>query len=318
MSLFQISKALTAANFAQMAYGEMPLLSGAFFITGRPAVEVDVLVFEDATSMTIAFRGTKDIQGWIKDADIRFRAYQPGNSEVGMVNSESLNGLQNSKFTIQNSIGIHEGFYSTVQAVFARLAALAASSIAAGKKVFVTGHSKGAAECVVFAARLLWERNIRVETIYNFGMPRVFSRAGAAAFNAGFSTGAHRGNREAEEPPEGRTLNSESSVSSVSSCKNSDPLDLWRVIDEADVVCRIPLATIDLWEWPFIEFYYSVGQTAFLDRWGNLVKNEPAFAHIPSDIACIISEASRRQLALVNDHGMDKYIARLKSLGSEG
>jgi hypothetical protein len=125
----------------------------------------------------------------------------------------------------------------------------------------------------VFAGRLAWEKGIKAQPPYVFGCPRTFNRAGQIAFEK---------------------LN----------------LGLWRVIDEADLVCRIPLAAFTLWP-PGVEFYWAVGQTAFFNRWGNLAENEPAFAHIPSDIACIISEARRHKIALTNDHGMSQYMDRM-------
>lgn len=267
---FHIQEAITAAIWAQAAYCKTPLPTGftliseppgGFFVEGEcqlidllPVADVQCLVIREPDRVTFAFRGTDDNRGWMKDAEIEFHRYAlPG----GFL------------------IGIHSGFFSTVDAIFSKLSAIATQSKSAGRSIFVTGHSKGAAECAVFACRLFWEVGIRAEPIYDFGQPRVFNREGAAAFER---TG----------------------------------LTLWRVIDEADVVCRIPLATMSS-RAPFLEWYYSVGQTAFFDRWGNLEENEPSFAHIISDIACIVSEAKRHQMALVNDHSVALYIDRLNA-----
>jgi len=265
---FNITYSIQSSISAAFAYGKPVLLEGKLvtldefcakvgliyeWISGRPAVEVDCLVLHESKVVIFAFRGTSDLAGWMKDAEIAFQKYKLPNGKV---------------------IGIHSGFYSTVDAVFLRLAEIAVKAIAEGKKVYVDGHSKAAGEGVIFAGRLFWERGIKVEPMYVPGCPRTFNRAGQIAFE-------------------------------------KIGLTLWRVLDEADVVCRIPLASLS-WSWGvrFLQFYFAVGQTAFFNKWGNLAENEPAFAHIPSDIACIISEAMRHKIALTNDHGIGLYIQR--------
>jgi hypothetical protein len=42
-------------------------------------------------------------------------------------------------------------------------------------------------------------------------------------------------------------------------------------------------------------------------------QNEPWYAHLPSDIYGIITEALRRDNALVRDHAIQLYIDRLKA-----
>ena len=158
-------------------------------------------------------------------------------------------------------VKFHAGFAGTVEAIWDRLAPVAVQAVKDGKEIHVTGHSKAGAESCIFTYRLGMELAIKVKARYSFGEPRSLNRAGSRDYE---------------------TLT----------------VPTWRVLDEDDLVCRVP--------WRF-GLYRHVGQTAFMDRWGNMAENEPWYAHLPSDIAAIC--ASRE--APFSDHGIDKYIDRL-------
>ena len=167
----------------------------------------------------------------------------------------------------------HTGFWRTVDAAWPRLAPLAEQAHAKGLPVLVTGHSKGAAESCLFTYRLGVERGIIAAGRYSFGEPRSLNRAGSRDYERlGVPT--------------------------------------WRVLDEDDVVCRIP------WR---LGVYRHVGQTAFFNAWGNMQENEPWYAHLPSDVYALVMDALRREDALVRDHAIDLYIDRLNArLAADG
>lgn len=180
---FSIVSAITAGMYARDAYGETPLGSmNVEWITGTQNVDVTVLVIHEADRVTFSFEGTHDVRGWFRDGSILFHRYTLPDGTV---------------------IGIHSGFYGTVDNVFNRIVEIARAAIAAGKKVFVTGHSKGAGECLILAGRLFWECAITVQPVYCFGCPRVFDQAAQVAFE-------------------------------------KIGLTVWRVVNANDVVCRLP------------------------------------------------------------------------------
>lgn len=187
-SNFSLSEALIGAIWAQAAYGEVSLPVGYTLGVNselrdfRPADDVQVLVARGNGRLVISFRGTVDMRGWLVDAEVKLRDYP----EAG------------------KGVKVHTGFWSTVKAVMGWLAPIVENAVKDGLKICIYGHSKGAAEAMVCAARLAWEWKIKAAVLYTFGQPRVFNHAGANAFNAlGIPT--------------------------------------WRVVDEDDSVTRIPL-----------------------------------------------------------------------------
>lgn|GEM_PF-7115408 len=131
--------------------------------------------------------------------------------------------------------------------------------------IIVTGHSAGAAMARQYVRRLALGGVMAAHSI-TFGEPRSFNRVGAKIYDAlGIPT--------------------------------------WRVIDEDDIVCRIP--------WRF-GLYRHTGNSAFFDFWGNVAINEPWYAHVPSDISAAVAEwRAKRGVAFISDHPMDRYIDRL-------
>ncbi|QEF99774.1 Lipase (class 3) [Stieleria maiorica] len=68
---------------------------------------------------------------------------------------------------------VHQGFWESADAVFDWVAGHARSAHNAGRKVFLTGHSLGAARATVCAARLHYDENIPVQSLQTFGSPKV-------------------------------------------------------------------------------------------------------------------------------------------------
>ena len=162
-------------------------------------------------------------------------------------------------------VKMHTGFLEDVDAIAGKLVPILMKAHTDGLKIFGTGHSKGAGEILPFAYILAKEAGIKMAEVITFGGPRVFNRAGSRDYE---------------------TL----------------LIPTWRVLDEEDIVARIP--------WRF-GLYRHVGQTAFFDAYGQMAQNEPWFSHIESDIIGIIREAFRRKNALFADHPCQMYIDRL-------
>lgn len=162
-------------------------------------------------------------------------------------------------------VKMHTGFHGTVAAIWDTLWPIAAAAHEAGLPIYGTGHSKGAGEILDFVYRLAVEKRITAKEVITFGGPRVFNRAGSRDYE---------------------TL----------------LIPTWRILDEDDMVARIP--------WRF-GLYKHVGQSAFFDGWGNMEENSPWYSHLASDIYVLIKEAKIRQDALTYDHGIDKYIPRM-------
>ncbi len=165
---FSVAEALSGALWCRAAYGETPLPDGytlgvnAEVKDFRPAADVQVLAARGNGRLVVAFRGTADVHGWLLDARVKLHPYGFG-----------IYGIK-----------VHSGFFSTVDAALNWLVPIVQAAAKDGLKVFIYGHSKGAAESMVCAFRLATEFSVRASAVYNYGCPRVFNRAGADAYNA--------------------------------------------------------------------------------------------------------------------------------------
>ena len=164
---------------------------------------------------------------------------------------------------LDGGVKIHSGFYGTIDSIWPKLVAIASKSTV---PIYTTGHSKGAAEARVFTYRLATEKKIFVKQSITFGEPRSFNKTGADKYNE---------------------LN----------------ISTYRVIDDADMVCRVP------WR---LGLYWHVNSSAFIDSWNNITIGEPWYAHIPSDVYGIFMAFIHRHDVLVGDHNLDKYINELQ------
>jgi triacylglycerol lipase len=75
------------------------------------------------------------------------------------------------------------GFQTAAQSIFPFLKAALAKPAAAGKKLFITGHSLGGAIAHLVAERIADARASAVEAVYTIGCPRVGAKAFADAYN---------------------------------------------------------------------------------------------------------------------------------------
>jgi triacylglycerol lipase len=78
--------------------------------------------------------------------------------------------------------GIHQGFGSALEACWPEIADTL-SRAASGLRLFVLGHSLGAALAALCAARATKDLGVTVEGVYTFGMPRVGTPEFARAYN---------------------------------------------------------------------------------------------------------------------------------------
>ncbi|WP_441238144.1 lipase family protein [Bradyrhizobium sp. 930_D9_N1_4] len=79
---------------------------------------------------------------------------------------------------------VHGGFNDAAAAVWDDVRAALTAASAAGSRVFITGHSLGAALAVVTADRAHRELGIALPQVYLYGCPRVCHADAAAAYNA--------------------------------------------------------------------------------------------------------------------------------------
>jgi len=75
-----------------------------------------------------------------------------------------------------------------------------------------------------------------------------------------------------------------------------------RIIDSADLVPNEP--------W-LVGIYKHVLNEYFIDEWMNILKDEPWYSHIPSDLSDIISELFRKKIAIIYDHFINLYLDHL-------
>jgi len=172
-SSFNLNKALRYVRFTGAAYCTDPVwgddtvnnwscnackqypnvVATTFHGEGRTDANGYVGYDKDANEIIIAFSGTDplSIENWIDDLDF-FKTGYP-----------YCSGCE-----------VHEGFYRAYNSCLNSLKNLTASYRAAhpSATVTVTGHSLGAAMAGLYAAELAME-NVRITSIYVFGMPRV-------------------------------------------------------------------------------------------------------------------------------------------------
>jgi hypothetical protein len=83
--------------------------------------------------------------------------------------------------------GIHAGFASAATSVYGAVSSRATAARAAGKHVWLTGHSLGGSVATVLGF-MLQTSGIEVQGIHTFGAPRAFSAGTALAYDALFAS----------------------------------------------------------------------------------------------------------------------------------
>jgi hypothetical protein len=127
---------------------------------------LECFVLQDKDKLVFAFRGTSDILDGVQDARAIVQAHHVWGK-------------------------CHKGFYDSVDSAWSKLRDLCVN--AGHVHVYITGHSKGAAEAVVFASRL--ENQIihaghddgmecHIDAVVTFGSPRAFNPKAANVYKA--------------------------------------------------------------------------------------------------------------------------------------
>jgi len=121
--------------------------------------------------VTVVFRGTDNIAGFITDGDFLQTAY-PG-----------VNGAL-----------VHAGFLAIYQTYNSVVLALVADLISAcpSCQIMITGHSLGAALATLAAAEITQKFASKAVVLYNFGSPRVGNHVFSSYLNATLSVGCYR------------------------------------------------------------------------------------------------------------------------------
>lgn len=167
----------------------------------------------------------------------------------------------------RRSAGVHRGFADAWESIRSRVISDVAEFRNAHQRIFITGHSLGGA-LAILCAHDLFHVFGHVPTVYTFGQPRVSGRESAVIFGHEF------GDR------------------------------VWRVVNEEDIVPRLPL---------WIMGYRHIGTEVFLGSDGQLTLDPPLTQKLASDLIGIWQSRGRVLSNAAKDHGMNRYVERLQS-----
>lgn len=161
---FEIDNLRTLARLAKAAYDDQEVAAWAtsqnFLVTGLPANAFDTqgVIATQPDAVILAFRGTEPAQ--LKDWAVDAQAVRLG--------AAGLTGT------------VHIGFVRALDAVWAGIESTVRNQVAAGKKLWITGHSLGGALAVLAACRL----SDLKPGVYTFGQPRVGDEAFADTYDS--------------------------------------------------------------------------------------------------------------------------------------
>jgi triacylglycerol lipase len=143
----------------------------------------------DGNLVVIAFRGTESIRDFIQDAKFKRVALEFPSSGISCTQAFSKDRLPTVKYG-----NVHRGFKEALESVWLGIRGFIQKHPNA--KVFLTGHSLGAALAVLLASRLeVSGHNIRA--VYTFGCPRVGNSVFARIANDRFNHFRMRNNNDA-------------------------------------------------------------------------------------------------------------------------
>ena len=115
----------------------------------------------DDKTLTVVFRGSTTVQDWITDLNTSFTSFMDDPELVA-----------------------HEGFSEAYLSVHDQVREVVDQHL--DKKLYVTGHSLGAALANLSFVALSYNEAVGFDGLYTFGCPRVFSEASTGHLNSSF------------------------------------------------------------------------------------------------------------------------------------
>ena len=224
------------------------------------------LVMDEGTCLSVAFRGSRNLRDWIQD----FKALRK-HPRVGLTWSY--------KYEVEGEV--HEGFLENVESVVEDLIHTIAGLIQprlvdkSVVPIFVTGHSKGAAECTLFALELV-RQGFNVAGVYPIESPRLFNAAGARLYNAA-------------------TMTNGLSLRDIT----------FRIVNQNDIVPRVPLWTMG---------YRHCGQLVFLETWQGWSLNPGLWYQLASDVLGLYGAWRHKGDVLLADHSLANVQQRIQMI----
>jgi triacylglycerol lipase len=142
---YDAENAAALCQFAGEAYGAK---GNGQLIIDNGSTDTRAVMYQDATDVVVAFRGTIDLENWMTDLDARM-------------------------VPLHDGIRIHAGFYRALGSVQVEINKIISGQGYEAKRLWLTGHSLGGALAKLFAWRLAQALGrVVVSGVYTFGEPR--------------------------------------------------------------------------------------------------------------------------------------------------
>lgn len=165
----------------------------------------------------------------------------------------------------------HEGIHRQLSALWLRIMVVVQRSDIALLPIYVAGHSLGGALAMLFSVLLDHETDRRrVAGGYTFGAPRFGDRRLARLI----------------------------------------PKTVWRIINGADIVPRLPLWSLG---WPKHVFCHG-GSEGFIDALGLLRVKWQAWRRLPTDLLLLVQDLAGHRLSFIVNHYAAAYVERVSNL----
>lgn len=150
---FNLKLARILAEYSSRAYDPTPatrMKKGTpwSLFLDSDTTDARVLMEDAGDEIVLAFRGTHDAQDWLQDAKIEMVHYPY--DDYGTK--------------------VHRGFLEDVMALFPKICERLERNL---KPIFITGHSKGAAEASLCALMLSQFSKYDIHAVYSFASPRI-------------------------------------------------------------------------------------------------------------------------------------------------
>jgi triacylglycerol lipase len=269
-SQFSLHTCVKLAQVSQAAYSKaaeiekMSRASGAddFHFIDCESSGTQCFIEWRGDEVTIAFRGTENIQDWITDAKFRRVPFREKTADAPASKCQ-----------------VHRGFLGAFASVKKQILAVLEPKWFEAE-IFVTGHSLGGA-LAILCARYLQRKSFWVKSVYTFGQPRVGNASFAHAYDFNLRD------------------------------------KTFRVVNEEDIVPRLPFWSPHFCGTKFQSGYRHCGTEIFLDAFGDMQIDLPFWRKIPSDIyglamaMDIVTPFTSTGSVPIKKHFMASYIERL-------